>query len=215
MAKRAPEQAAQLSPMSVEEYLRFEETAELRHEYVAGELYAMTGVRLRHARIVQNLILRLGTAVGDGPCEVISVDVKVRVAKDKIYYPDVVVFCTPGDDEDLVIHDPCLIVEVTSPSTARTDRNEKLEAYAQLPSLRAYLIVDHRGRRVDRHWRDADGAWQREHVLGEGTVQVPCPEVALTLDEIYRGVTTFRVHEEALEQYHALGATASEDSASE
>jgi Uma2 family endonuclease len=199
MARRAHGRSAGETPMSVEEYLRFEESSERKHEYVAGEVYAMSGVRRRHARIVTNVSYRLTAATQGGPCEVISVDVKLRAADDRIYYPDVMVLCTPGSDDDLVLDDPCLVVEVTSPSTARTDRNEKRDAYERMPSLRAYLIVDHRGRRVDRHWRDDAGAWQREVIVGDGEVAVPCPETTLTLDEIYRGVETFGVREEEAE----------------
>ena len=58
---------------------------------------------------------------------------------------------------DIVAREPCIVVEVTSPSTARIDRGEKLEAYRRIPALRAYLIVDHRRRRVERHWRESPG----------------------------------------------------------
>jgi Uma2 family endonuclease len=175
--------------MTVEEYLRFEEAAvATKHEYVAGEVYAMSGVTRRHARIVMNITARLWAAARGGPCEVIAVDVKLRVATDRIYYPDVMVLCTPGPDEALVLDDPCLVVEVTSPGTARTDRGEKLGAYQSVPSLRAYLIVDHRRRRVERHWRDAAGAWQRDEIVADGRVPVPCPATELPLDDIYEGV---------------------------
>ena len=177
------------SLLTVEEYLRFEAAAETKHEYVAGEVYAMSGVTRRHARIVTNLVVRLGTAARGGPCEVIAVDVKLRPAADRIYYPDVMVLCTPGRDDDLVLDDPCLVIEVTSPSTGRIDRGEKLDAYRKSAPLRAYLIVDHRRRRVERHWRDADGGWRREELVGEGRIELPCPAGGmLTLDEIYEGV---------------------------
>ncbi len=190
MAMRAVEREPdpQLGPMSVEQYLRFEAEAGTKHEYVAGEVYAVSGVSFRHAGIVTNLVMRLGLAVRGGPCRVISVDVKVRAANDRIYYPDVVVVCTPHSGDDLIIGDPCLVIEVTSPSTARTDRTEKLDAYEGMASLRAYLIVDHRRKRVERHWRDEAGAWQREEIIGAGSVPVPCPEMALALEEIYEGV---------------------------
>jgi Uma2 family endonuclease len=192
MAKREPQHGR----MSVEEYLRFEAAAETKHEYVAGEVYAMTGVTLRHAQIVTNFVARLGSAARGGACRIIAVDVKVRAAKDKIYYPDIVVVCTRHDDDELVIDDPCFVVEVTSPSSARTDRGEKLDAYQNLVSLRAYLIVDHRRRRVERHWPDPGGAWQRDEIVGEGSVPIPCPESSLTLDEIYEGVHPLSVGEE-------------------
>jgi Uma2 family endonuclease len=177
-----------LPRMTVEEYLQFEGAAATKHEYVAGEVYATSGVTRRHARIVNNIAFRLTGAARGGPCEVISVDVKLRVATDRIYNPDLMVLCTPGPDEDVVLYDPCVVIEVTSRSTARLDRGEKRDAYQGVPSLRAYLIVDHRRRRVERHWRDAAGAWQRDEIVGEGSVPAPCPATELTLDEIYEGV---------------------------
>ena len=98
------------------------------------------------------------------------------------------VVCTPVGDLDVVTKSPCVVVEVTSPSTARIDRGEKLDAYRQLATLHAYLIVDHRRRRVERHWRDVAGEWQREDLVTEGRVPIPCLGVELTLDEIYERV---------------------------
>lgn len=196
MAHRDPPHAA--GRMSVEEYLRREERARVRHEYVAGFVYAMTGATIRHNRIIRNFVLRLSAAAGTGPCEVFDKDVRVRVGDDRFYYPDVVVSCVPiENDEDVWLGEPCLIVEVTSPSTRATDRREKLLAYRSLGSLRAYLIVDHRRRRVEVHARDAAGDWTRIEAAGDGAVQVPCPAVTLTLDEVYAGVTLPAVSERA------------------
>ena len=90
---------------------------------------------------------------------------------------------------DTTATEPCVVVEVTSPSTARIDRGEKLTAYKQISTLRAYLIIDHRRRRVERHWRiGSDDAWQREEIVLEGRVRVPCVDADVTLDEIYRRV---------------------------
>lgn len=174
-------------PMSVEEYLRFENAAPTKHEYVAGDAYAMTGGTVRHSRIVTNLLMRLGWAARGGRCAVLT-EVKCRTPDDRFYYPDVMVVCTPGRDADTVRRDPCMVVEVTSPSTARVDRGEKLEGYQRISSLQAYLIIDHRRRRVERHWRDQTGAWRRDEIVETGSVLVPCPEITLTLDEIYEGV---------------------------
>lgn len=173
--------------MTVEEYLAFEAASETKHEYVAGEVYAMSGVTRRHARIVTNLVFRLRAAAQGGPCDVLT-EVKFRPRRDRFYYPDVMVVCTPGGDDDLVVRDPCLVVEVTSPATARIDRGEKLDAYRKSAPLQAYLVVDHRRRRVERHWRDTSGTWRREEVTGDERIALPCPEITLVLDEIYEGV---------------------------
>jgi Uma2 family endonuclease len=187
--------------MTVEEYFRFEERALIKHEYVSGEVYAMSGVTARHNMIAGTIFTRLFAASEGGRCHVFMSDMRVEAAADKYYYPDVVVLCTPIAELDLVARGPSVVVEVTSPSTARIDRGEKLEAYRRIPALRTYLIVDHRRRRVDWHWRDAEGGeWLHEELVAEGRVPVPCLDVELTLDEIYRRVDLPAVGEpEAIE----------------
>jgi Uma2 family endonuclease len=189
--------------MSVDEYLRFEETSPLKHEYVAGEVYAMSGVTLRHNRITLNVGTRLFAAAGDGPCRTFISDVRLQAASDVYYYPDVMVVCTPVAELDIIVREPCAVVEVTSPSTARVDRGEKLAAYRGMRSLRAYLIVDDRRRRVEQHSCNAAGGWLREEVVGEGRVLVPCLDVELTLDEVYRGVELPVVGEPEVAEYEA------------
>ena len=175
--------------MTVEEYFRFEEGSPIKHEYVAGEVYAMSGATVRHNRIVGNVFVRLSVAARPGPCDVFSNDMRVEVAADRYYRPDVAVVCTPVAESDIVARNPCVVVEVTSPSTARIDRGEKLDAYRSISTLQAYLIIDHRRRRVERHSRDAhSGEWQREEIVGEGGVRVPCLDADLALDEIYERV---------------------------
>ena len=175
--------------MTVEEYFRFDEQSDMRHEYVRGEVYAMTGGTVRHGTISMNIGTRLDSAAGDGPCRVFLGNLRVQVHRDIYYYPDVAVVCTPLDELDIVAHDPCVVVEVTSPGTARVDRSEKLEAYRQVDTLLAYLIVDHRRRRIERHWREAPGGvWQRTEIVAAGDVIIPCLDVELSLDEVYRRV---------------------------
>ncbi|MEJ7813100.1 MAG: Uma2 family endonuclease [Gemmatimonadaceae bacterium] len=174
-------------PLSVEEYLAFEEASPVRHEYVAGEIHAMTGATPRHNQIALNIAFHLRAAARGGPCRAYIEAVKLRVG-DAIYYPDVMVDCTPAEPA-LIIESPCLVVEVTSPSTALTDRREKLVAYRGVPTLQAYLLVEQDRRRVTRHWRDAQGAWGYSVITGEEIVPVPCPRTELTLDLIYEDVT--------------------------
>lgn len=174
-------------PLSIEEYLAFEEASPIRHEYVAGEVHAMTGATPRHNQIVGNVFAQLRAAARGEPCRVYVEAVKLRVG-DAIYYPDVMVDCTPGEPA-LLIESPCLVVEVTSPSTALTDRREKLAAYRSSPTLQAYLLVEQDRRRVTRHWRDAQGVWGHSVITGEGAVPVPCPQTELTLDLVYEDVT--------------------------
>ena len=187
---------AALPAMTVEEYFRFEETSAGKFEYIGGEVYAMSSATARHDRIATNVLVRLSLVARPGPCDVFSADMRVQVARDRYYHPDVTVACTPVADSDIFVRDPCVVIEVTSPGTARIDRGEKLDAYRSIASLRAYLIIDHRRRRVERHSRDShSGEWLREEIVGEGRVRVPCLDTEITLDEIYERVDLPSVNE--------------------
>jgi len=192
--------------MTLDEFLRFENGHPGRHEFVAGEVFAMSGGMLRHSQIIQNISFVFMTRTGGGPCRVHSSIVMVQVGDDRIYYADVLLVCARLPGDTLVVREPTVIVEVTSPSTSRADRGDKLDGYRRLTSLGTYLIVDQRGRRVDRHWRDRDGSWQWEQYLVDGSVPIPRLDAPLTLDEIYDGVDLPRVAEPDVPEYDVDGA---------
>ena len=182
-----PRASAGRTAISVEEYLRLEEEGSERNEYVAGEVYALSGASKRHNRIILNIAARLHEQTRGGPYEVYVAEVKLRAATDVIYYPDVMVACDPRDEHALMVDTPCLVVEVISPSTGTTDRREKLAAYKRIPSLQAYLIVDQDERRVERHWREKEEWWVQE-IAEQGAVPIPCPATELSLAEIYERI---------------------------
>ncbi|MEJ7809747.1 MAG: Uma2 family endonuclease [Gemmatimonadaceae bacterium] len=181
---------ARQRPLTVEEYLLLEETASVRHEYVAGEVHALAGASRRHNRIQLNIATRLIGAARGGSCRIYVSEVKLRAASTIFYYPDVVVACGPPGAHSHIEETACLVVEVLSPSTATTDRREKALVYKGIASLRAYLIVHQDTHRVERHYRDEGGEWYyADSTAASGAVRVPvpCPEVVLTLGEIYEG----------------------------
>lgn len=199
--------ARPLGPMSLDAYLRLSEQVEWRYEYVDGLAYAMAGATHAHQTVTLNVAARLRTLARGTGCTASSQGFRVLTPRGNAYLPDAMVSCgerLAGDA--LFLEDPCLIVEVPSPSTRRTDTSEKRFAYQEIPSLRAYLVVEMSWRAVHRHWRDARGDWQIETIGGaSGTVPLPCPAGAsLTLAEIYEDVEVpaepprpWRVNEEA------------------
>ncbi len=174
--------------LTVEEYLQLDAESSVRHEYVGGELYAHAGTSERHNLLVVNMTAALRVASRGTNSRTLVSDVKLRAAPDLIYYPDLMVVCDDSDDDPYVKERPCLVVEVLSPSTEGVDRREKLLAYRRIDSLQAYLMVYQDQRRVARQWRDEQGAWWQAEVSGAGIVPVPCPQLTLTLDDIYEGV---------------------------
>jgi Uma2 family endonuclease len=175
-------------PITVEEYLTFEATSPVRHEYVDGEIYAMSGASRRHSKIAGNIFVRCWTSAPGGQCRVHQAEVKLRAGR-VFYYPDVMVACGSEPQDSHVEDAPCLVVEVLSPSTESTDRREKLMVYRRISSLGAYLIVDQDRRLVEHYWRDLDGGWRHATLEDRGDIRLPCPaDFGLTLDEIYESV---------------------------
>jgi len=178
---------ALLGPLSLDEYLRLEETSDRRHEFVAGRVYEMFGTTARHNRIALNIVKRLDVLGAGTPCRSYALELKVQASADRVYYPDVVMVCEAHDGESVMFDAPCFIVEITSRSTRRTDRGEKLDAYLRLPSLRGYLVVEQDRRHVTLYTR-AESGWQRDEFVGSGCATVPCVDGELSLDDVYAGV---------------------------
>ncbi|MDO9244394.1 MAG: Uma2 family endonuclease, partial [Rhodocyclaceae bacterium] len=115
-----------LEYVTPEDYLKLEAQSPLRHEYVAGGVYAMTGASIRHNVIALNLAAALRAHLKTSPCRVFMEGVKLHVARDNAYYyPDVMVSCDPrlehlGADETAV-DQPVVLIEVLSASTAGID----------------------------------------------------------------------------------------------
>ncbi|HNK33121.1 MAG TPA: Uma2 family endonuclease, partial [Plasticicumulans sp.] len=127
--------------MSLAAFLDWEATQPERHEYVRGEVFAMTGASDRHNLVAGNLYMLLRTHLRGSPCQVFISDMKVRVdAADAIFYPDLLVTCSASDRSDrLAKRDPVVIVEVLSPSTAGYDLSAKFAHYRRLASLQEYV----------------------------------------------------------------------------
>lgn len=150
--------------VTVEEYLAFERPAETRHEYRDGEIVAMPGASRLHNLIAGNFFYEIKARIRDQPCEVYSHDMRVCVEPDGLYtYPDVVAVCGEPrllDAEQDTLLNPCLIVEVLSPSTEAYDRGLKFERYQRVESLREYVLVAQDRIAVERLARDGQ-RWVR------------------------------------------------------
>ncbi|MEO6393775.1 MAG: Uma2 family endonuclease [Pyrinomonadaceae bacterium] len=166
-----------------------ERDAQVRHEYVDGQVYAMSGSTARHNRIAGNIFSRFHSHLVNGLCEAFISDVKLLVAPNIFYYPDVMVPCDPPGGDPYFKTDPVLIVEVLSPSTARTDRHEKLAAYLGIGSLQEYLVVAQDQSRIELHRRTGEGGWLTElYQQPEEQIALNSIGLSLSVADIYRNV---------------------------
>ncbi|MEA2237156.1 MAG: hypothetical protein QOC81_1880 [Thermoanaerobaculia bacterium] len=150
------------------EYLGFEASSNVKHEFLGGQIYAMAGGTPEHAALAAAAITLLGHQLRGGEGRPYNSDLRVRTPTGLTTYPDVTI-CGPREIDGihpLAITNPALIVEVLSRSTEEYDSGDKFEHYKTFPSLREYVLVSYRERSVEVRSRGEDG-W-RTTVVDEG-----------------------------------------------
>jgi len=183
--------AKKLNLISVEDYLAGELESPIKHEYLAGVVYAMAGARNLHNSIASNVLGSLYNRLRGQKCRPFNSDTKVRVRLPthwRFYYPDASVVCRPNAPEESYQDEPAVIVEVLSKRTRRTDEGEKKDAYLTIPSLSAYLLIEQDSAAVVVHRRTEQG-FVREVYQGAGAI-ISLAEIGieLPLADVYEGV---------------------------
>ena len=178
--------------LTAEQFLAWDATQFLRHEFVAGEVSARAGAEDRHVTVTLNFYIALRQHLAGTPCKVFVSDMKLHVAAaDAYFYPDVMVTCADTDRASpLIKSEAVLVVEVLSASTAAYDRGAKFAAYRKLPSLQEFLVIDIDidGRRADLHRKGADGLWVLHPFEPGDAVQLRSVGLDLTAAQLFAEV---------------------------
>src|SRR3954468_17592737 len=173
------------------DYVALEMISTGKHEFLDGEIYAMAGGSEEHSALAAAMVHALVNAVGDRPCRVHTSDLRIYVeAAGLATFPDASVICGPLQQHEpsptATALNPVILVEVTSDSSEDYDTGAKLEYYQTIASLRDYVIVSHRERRVTVHSRRPDGGWQTLIATIGGDAPVTSLGVHLKVDDVYR-----------------------------
>lgn len=174
--------------LSAEDYLRGETTAECKHEYLNGEVWAMVGASDAHVSIAGNLFFLFKQALTNQPCRAYISDMKVKVeTTNAFFYPDVFVTCDTKDRDNRQYKEhPILIAEVLSPSTERFDRGNKFATYRQLDSLRHYWLIDSQQKAIDCFERTVNNDWLlRSFTEDDERLAVPSLSFECNLAQVY------------------------------
>lgn len=176
--------------MTMGDFLAWEAAQPVKHEFVAGEVFAMAGAEDRHVTVTGNVYMALRTHLRGTPCRAYFSDMKLQVVHaNSVFYPDVMVTCHPSDHASgPVKHEPTLLVEVLSPSTAAYDRGDKFAAYRRIASLREYMLVDVDSRRTDVYRKADDGLWVLHPSEPGEPVSLASVGLTLTADELFAEV---------------------------
>jgi len=176
-----------------EEYLQLAEASNIKLEFVDGEIFAMAGGSLEHARRITNIARLLGNQLEDERCAAFTAELRVRVlATGLAAYPDLTVICgqpelDPADTTRHTATNPRVLVEVLSPSTEQYDRAEKLAQYQQIPGLAEVVLVPHDARTVEVFRREPQGFWSHHVAVAGQVARIASIGCDLEVDRVHAG----------------------------
>ncbi len=173
-------------PMSVAEFLAWEEKQELRWEFDGLQPVAMTGGTVAHETIGGNILVSVQARLAGRRCRAFGANLKIEVAG-RIRYPEAFEVCSPVQPRSTVIRDPVVVFDALSESTSRIDRIEKLREYGATPSIQRYVIPE----------QDAIAAMvfvrkgadlMAETLTGADTLRMPEIDIEGPMAELYAGL---------------------------
>jgi Uma2 family endonuclease len=178
--------------MTVDEWRELERTShDIKHEYIDGQVYAMSGGSLAHGRIGSNAVRTLedALAMARKSCDVYNSDVAARLSPRRYTYPDASVTCDERDrpaPDRTEVQAPRVIVEVLSDSTEAYDRGRKFGFYRACPTVQEYILVATRYQAVEVYRRTPKG-WAIYQSYGPGDeIELTSLEVHFPLTALYK-----------------------------
>lgn len=178
---------------SIEEYLLLEENAQVKNEYEAGNIKAMSGGTINHGIIGNNINTAVNNSILHNQLNCISINGDVRIwieSADSFVYPDGMAVCgkieTFKDDKNSIIN-PILIIEVLSKSTESYDRGDKFHKYCSLPSFKEYVLIDQNKPVIDVLYKEDSSYWKMTTSIGlDNSIILNSINAEIKLSDIYR-----------------------------
>jgi Uma2 family endonuclease len=183
-----PSHSPKLTPA---EYFAWEEHQLCRHEYINGEVYAMTGGTVNHSRIGLKVGALLDNHLSGSNCQTLNSDCRVNIVQSNNYtYPDVSVTCDERDKTTTkYITYPCLIIEVLSFSTEAYYRGGKFRMYRQNPILQDYVLVSSEQIEIDLYHKTESGSWEIINYQAGDTIELKSVNLTFAIERIYEGIS--------------------------
>jgi Uma2 family endonuclease len=175
--------------MTYAEYLAAEAKADVRHEYLQGDVWEMAGGTIEHGALALAIAGELRQALRGKPCRAFSSDVRVRIQETGLTtYPDLSIVCgeleTAPDDGDAITN-PVVLVEVLSDSSEAYDRGAKAAHYRRIPALREYVLVAQSDPRIEVQRRTEGGRWELIEARAGEVIELASLGVRVDVASVY------------------------------
>ncbi|MGB3559546.1 MAG: Uma2 family endonuclease [Geitlerinemataceae cyanobacterium] len=175
------------------EYLEREEQADVKSEFIEGDIIPVAGASANHNRIAVNFCRLFPLEIQGQSYEVFMSDMRLWLPLHESYtYPDVMVISGDPqftDNKQTALTNPCLIVEVLSDSTEGYDKSAKFRLYRSIPEFEEYLLVDQTAYRVEQFTKVESHQWLLTEWIGEDAIlRLKSVEIEIALKDLYKRV---------------------------
>jgi Uma2 family endonuclease len=179
-----------LEPMTLEEFLHWDDGTETHYELIGGFPVAMAPPAAAHRILAMRLGSRIDAALASRrPCNAQGDAGIIRPDRADTYFEaDIAATCEPHEFGQQALKDPFLIVEILSPSTERHDRRIKLPVYRQIESVQEILLIDSDGLYAEVH-RRTGAQWITEILRGsQARLSLTSVGIEVPLPDLYEGI---------------------------
>jgi Uma2 family endonuclease len=173
------------------DYLERERVSTMKHEYYAGEVFAMSGASEAHNLIASNVNASLYAQIRGRGCRIYPSDMRIKIIKTGLYtYPDITIICGQPEFTDMTKRDtllnPTVIIEILSPSTERYDRGVKFQNYRTIETLKEYILIAQNKYHIERYTRQEPQTWILTEAVGIDTsIMLDSIQCVLSLGDTY------------------------------
>ena len=179
-----------IKPMSLQEFLRWDDGTETHYELIGGFPMAMAPPAEAHRILAMRLGSQIDAALSSRrPCNAQAEAGVIRHDRaDSYFEADIAATCAANEPGRQAIKDPFLIVEILSPSSERHDRRVKLPLYRQIETVQEILLIASDERYAEVH-RRAGAQWVTEILCdGEGVLALTSVGVEIPMSDLYQGI---------------------------
>jgi Uma2 family endonuclease len=173
-------------PMTIDEFVAWEQQQELRYEFDGFAARAMTGGTFAHAGIQANLLRALFKRMTGGPCVALGSDPKVRTDA-SVRCPEALITCSGANSQSTFAPDPGAIFEILSKSSAQQDLGARNVEYQAISSPKRYVVLHQSLAAAQVFHREDEGGWPDDFLSADGTLDFPEVGASIPLLEIYEG----------------------------
>lgn len=178
---------------TVTEYLNFEENADLRHEFINGEILPMAGGTTNHNEVITNLCLLLKPTLRQQGSKVYIENVRLSIPEVEIFtYPDVMVITGEPiyyTESKTTVTNPVIIIEVLSSATRGYDLGDKFTFYRKIETLQEYVLIEPEKCLVMLYRKENNQNWSLEILENQNEIlQLQSVQVKINLSHLYEGI---------------------------